>query len=119
MYKVLIPLAILSLVSLNCAVKAADDASTAPTEVGSTTMPAGQYSLIEQSTGKKYSLMITTKGTMICGPAPTVPTTTTGASTTTATKTSGLEGLAKTQMQKGMSTLIEKQGINELKNFVK
>lgn len=50
---------------------AADTApSTGPQEVGTTTMPAGQYYVTEQISHKSYSLTVTQKGNMILGPAP-------------------------------------------------
>lgn len=41
-----------------------------PQEVGTTTMPAGQYYVTEQISKKSYSLTVTQKGNMILGPAP-------------------------------------------------
>lgn len=43
---------------------------TTPTEVGTTSMPAGNYLVTEQSSGKSYALMVSSKGTMILSPAP-------------------------------------------------
>jgi hypothetical protein len=43
---------------------------TGPKEVGSTTMPPGQYYVTEQISNKSYSLTVTDKGNMILGPAP-------------------------------------------------
>lgn len=43
---------------------------TGPKEVGTTTMPAGQYYVTEQISKKSYSLTVTDKGSMILGPAP-------------------------------------------------
>ncbi len=122
MKRVFVSLAILSCVSLNHPVEAQTSSDlTAPTEVGNTTMPPGQYTMIEQTTGKKYSLMVTTKGTMICGPAAAVPASTAVAvpAAQTPAKTDGIKGLAETQMQKGMSTLIQKEGMSEIKKLMK
>jgi hypothetical protein len=118
MYRVLMSWAVLSFLSFSLSANAQTvESSTAPTEVGTTTMTPGEYSVTDQGNGKKYSLMVTTKGTMILGPATTTvaPTTT----TTTTKTTSGLEGLAQSQMKKGMTTLIEKQGMSEIKGLVK
>lgn len=41
-----------------------------PQEVGTTTMPPGQYFVTEQISKKSYSLTVTQKGNMILGPAP-------------------------------------------------
>lgn len=50
---------------------AADTAPiTGPQEVGTTTMPAGQYYVTEQISHRSYSLTVTQKGNMILGPAP-------------------------------------------------
>lgn len=43
---------------------------TTPTEVGNTSMPAGNYLVTEQSSGQTYALMVSSKGTMILSPAP-------------------------------------------------
>src|SRR4029453_6536807 len=50
----------------------ADEAMSpaAPKEVGNTSMPAGQYLITEQSSGKSFSLAVTDKGMMILGSAP-------------------------------------------------
>lgn len=46
-----------------------------PTEVGTTTMQPGSYSLIQKSTNKAFSLVVTGKGNMILAPetAPPAP----------------------------------------------
>jgi hypothetical protein len=114
-----------------------------PQEVGSTTMPPGQYYVTEQMSHKSYSLTVTDKGNMILGPAPdgvevrlpgaattaavTAATTVTetGAKSTsilpTASGVSGdaIKGLMKEGMQKGMSQLLKQGTENELKNFIK
>lgn len=80
---------------------------TGPKEVGSTTMPPGQYYVTEQISKKSYSLTVTDKGNMILGPAPagvTVAITdtnakTAGATTTAtpaATEASGIKGATST-----------------------
>jgi hypothetical protein len=42
---------------------------TGPTEVGTSAMPPGQYSLVEKISGKTYSLTVTNRGNMILSPA--------------------------------------------------
>jgi len=104
-------------------------APTVPTEVGTTKMPPGSYLLIDQNTGNKYSLEVTSKGTMIFGPAPTTatgttavsapsttaPTAATPMSTATSKATSGVKGLAEKEAQK----FIMNKGMSEIQNFVK
>jgi len=128
MGKILILLAIFCVlsVSTNTMAQSTDTAtavSTAPTEVGTTTMPAGQYTVIDQTSGKKYSLMVTTKGTMILGSAPIATASAAVApgadAASAASSKSGLTGLAERQLQKGATTLIEKQGMSEIKSFIK
>jgi len=102
-------------VSLSANAQTADPIS-APTEVGTTTMPPGEYSVTDQASGKKYSLMVTSKGTMILGAATAAATTTT---TTTKTTATGLQGLAESQMKKGVTNMIEKQGISQIKGLIK
>ncbi|MBS1989232.1 MAG: hypothetical protein JSS83_01875 [Cyanobacteria bacterium SZAS LIN-3] len=41
---------------------------TAPQEVGNTSMPPGNYTVTERSSGKTYELMVSSKGTMILAP---------------------------------------------------
>ena len=95
--------------------------SAAPSEVGTTTMPAGQYIVTEQSSGQRYSLTVTNKGTMILGAAP--PAVSTSAASTapggTINKTGLLESAAKAGMEKGVSGLVKSQGEKELGNFFK
>jgi hypothetical protein len=55
-----------------CAAMAAPEI-TEPTEVGTTTMPSGEYTVTERSSQKTYSLMVTSKGNMILGPTAAVP----------------------------------------------
>jgi len=128
MGKILILLAISCILSMtsNITAQGADDTTTtptAPTEVGTTTMPPGQYMVIDQGSGKKYSLMVTTKGTMILGPAPTATASASAvpgaAAASAASSSSGLTGLAEKEMRKGVTTVIEKQGMSEIKNFIK
>lgn len=125
MQKLLICLAVLSVLSLgNHAIAQTTQSSQtnvdtgpiAPTEVGTTTMPPGQYSLTEVNTGKKYSLTVTDKGTMIFAAA-TAPAT--AASTPATSSTSGLTGLAEKEIGQGVGGLVEKQGMSELKKFMK
>jgi hypothetical protein len=44
-------------------------ALTGPTEVGTTTMAAGQYQVTDKTNGKVYDLMVTGKGNMILSPS--------------------------------------------------
>jgi hypothetical protein len=126
MYKLLAPLAILFVLSLNHDISAQNtlQAPGVPHDVGTTTMPPGRYSVIEQNTGKKYSLMVTTKGAMILSSTSASTT----ASTTTATtappaapnnNNSDLKGQAQSRIQKEVNRFIQKQGTNQLKNFIK
>lgn len=59
-------------IALSAMLPAAADTApiTGPQEVGTTTMPAGQYYVTEQISRKSYSLTVTQKGNMILGPAP-------------------------------------------------
>jgi hypothetical protein len=41
---------------------------TEPTEVGSTTMPPGEYTMVHNGSSKAYTLMVTAKGMMIMSP---------------------------------------------------
>jgi len=57
------------------------DLST-PQEVGNTSMPPGNYVVTEQTSGKSYNLMVSSKGTMILAPATKAATQATAAATT-------------------------------------
>jgi hypothetical protein len=94
-------------------------ASSAPSEVGTTTMPPGEYLVTEQTTGKRYNLTVTDKGTMILGAATTPASTSTSTTSTTTTTGGFMKGVAKQGMEKGMSEMIKNEGTNELKNILK
>ncbi len=49
--------------------QASSPALTGPTEVGTTTMAAGQYQVTDKANGKVYDLMVTGKGNMILSPS--------------------------------------------------
>ncbi len=49
--------------------QASPPALTGPTEVGTTTMAAGQYQVTDKANGKVYDLMVTGKGNMILSPS--------------------------------------------------
>jgi hypothetical protein len=124
MYKSIMSWAILSFLSVNLSAYAqtADsttttttvNTTTAPAEVGTTTMDPGQYLVIDQGSGKKYSLMVTTKGSMILGPA-----TAAAAPAAASSKAGGLQGFAESQMKQGVTNMVEKQGLNEIKGLIK
>lgn len=105
-----------------------------PTEVGTTTMPPGQYYITEQTTHKSYSLVVSDKGNMILGAAPdglqvTLPTSTaaTTAPATTASAASQspttLESMLKKEatkgVEQGMSSLVKQGATKELGNLLK
>ncbi len=52
--------------------QASPPALTGPTEVGTTTMAAGQYQVTDKANGKVYDLMVTGKGNMILSPSASV-----------------------------------------------
>jgi hypothetical protein len=79
MYKLLqVALAVSFTVSFNVLqqapafAQAAPPALTGPTEVGTTTMVAGQYQVTDKANGKVYDLMVTGKGSMILSPSSSV-----------------------------------------------
>jgi len=117
----------LALLGAPCFAQAGTTDGTGPREVGTTTMPAGQYYITEQTTQKSYSLTVTDKGNMILGPAPdgievkTAATTNTTTSTTTTVgnSESAMKGLMKQGMEKGMSEMVKQAGEKELGNFMK
>ena len=126
MQKKVMSLAVFCLVSLsnNANAQTTTNATpTAPTEVGKTTMPSGQYLMTDVSSGKQYSLTVTDKGTMIFGPAPapaapaaaTTAATAKAAPSASSTATSGVKGLAEKQVEKYM----QNKGMSELQNFIK
>ena len=52
--------------------QASPPALAGPTEVGTTTMAAGQYQVTDKANGKVYDLMVTGKGNMILSPSASV-----------------------------------------------
>jgi hypothetical protein len=107
-------------------------APSGPQEVGTTTMPAGQYYITEQISHKSYSLTVTDKGNMILGAAPdgvevklsgAAATATTAATTNPASLLNSGKGLMKQGMEKGVekgvSTLVKDGASKELGNFMK
>ncbi|HEY9719809.1 MAG TPA: hypothetical protein V6C69_20180 [Trichormus sp.] len=109
-------------------------APSGPQEVGSTTMPPGQYYITEQISHKSYSLTVTDKGNMILGAAPdgvevklsgaaAAAATATAATTKPASLLDSGKGLLKQGMEKGaekgMSTLVKDGASKELGNFMK
>lgn len=100
---------------------------TGPQEVGTTTMPAGNYMITEQTSGKTYDLMVSNKGTMILAPAPKAGAATAPAATTTGTTSStssfGVKGLMQKGLEKGVTqgvtNMMEKNATNELGKFIK
>jgi hypothetical protein len=112
---------------------------TGPKEVGSTTMPPGQYHITEQISKKSYSLTVTDKGNMILGPAPAdvevkagapaaaAPTATTAATSgdaaaaaaKPATANDALNGLMKQGLQRGMTELVKQGGTKQIQKYMK
>lgn len=70
MKKLVLSLAMVLLSTSAVSAQGASKEITTPTEVGTTSMPAGNYIVTEQSSGKSYALMVSSKGTMILSPAP-------------------------------------------------
>jgi len=85
-----------------------------PQEVGTTSMPAGNYLITEQTSGKTYDLMVSNKGTMILAPAPKAGAAAAPAATTTGTAspvssfgTSAVKGLMQKGVEKGVTQMME------------
>lgn len=99
----------------------------APSEVGTTTMPSGQYLVIEQTTNKRYSLTVTNKGNMILGAAPAAAVQATGvqaganAALPNQSNQAGdlVKGLAKQGMQRGMNELLKNGATKQLDKYIK
>lgn len=70
MKKLVLSLAMVALSTSAVSAQGASKEITTPTEVGTTSMPAGNYIVTEQSSGKSYALMVSSKGTMILSPPP-------------------------------------------------
>ncbi|CAN5276865.1 hypothetical protein BH10CYA1_BH10CYA1_45760 [soil metagenome] len=103
---------------------------TGPQEVGTTSMPPGNYLIKEQTTGKSFSLMVSNKGTMILAPAPSAAATAAApaaAVTTTGSPTNALTGLGSNaikkmmqdQVTKGVTNVIQKDATNSFTKFMK
>ncbi len=97
---------------------------TGPQEVGSTSMPAGNYLITEQTSGKCYSLMVSNKGTMILAPAPastakSAPTGQVAPAAQSALGTPAVKNLVEKGLQKGVTEMIEKNATNSLNKFIK
>jgi hypothetical protein len=108
----------------------ASNSITGPQEVGTTTMPPGNYLVKEQTSGKTFELMVSTKGTMILAPAPAsappaATTSSTGASVVpnqnnlTNLGTNALKKMVQEQMTRGVTNVIEKDATNSLGKFMK
>jgi|SRR5271163_2315608 len=103
----------------------ASQAITAPTEVGTTSMPPGEYIVTDQLSAKTYYLTVSSKGTMILGPAPVGAASTAaaiapGAATAAAaTPTSAVKGLMEHGMEKGAGELMKLEGKGALQNLLK
>ena len=114
---------------------------TTPTEVGTTSMSPGQYIVTDQVSSQCYSLTITSKGTMILGPAPAgtraatigaavttaapaatattaAPGAATTAATTAATQTSTVNKLIDQGLEKGASELLKFGGKSALDKII-
>lgn len=114
-----------------------------PTEVGTTIMPAGSYTLRDEKSKKVYTLTVTTKGTMIVAPAtasieaiPTVQAATTaiapvaGAAGIAPVGAAGMPGAAggkndalnklmQKGMQRGVKELMKHGGTKQIQNLIK
>ncbi len=101
---------------------------TTPTEVGTTSMPAGNYIVTEQSSGKNYALMVSSKGTMILSPAPSgatakippasSPAAAVPAATPAQQEAAGLKSLMGKGLEKGALQLLESGASKQIKNFI-
>ncbi|MBS2009683.1 MAG: hypothetical protein JST01_21695 [Cyanobacteria bacterium SZAS TMP-1] len=117
---------------------------TAPQEVGNTSMPPGNYTVTERSSGKTYELMVSSKGTMILAPVAKAAAAAAPAAATTvavpaaagaapaagaaAAPAGGLAGMlnnpmassaVKGLMNTGMKKAIEQNATKELNKFLK
>jgi len=125
-------LALLVTIAVPCL---ADDpaAPVAPKEVGNTAMPAGQYLITEQTSGKSFSLTVTDTGVMILGAAPAGTTVTVSGPATragvpaaaatapgAAAAVPGAGGLLNTLTggQGGAAGLLKREGISQLEKLL-
>jgi len=130
-------LALMLTIAVPClADDSASSAALTPQEVGNTSMPAGQYLITEQISGKSFSLTVTDKGMMILGSAPagtrvTVLGPALGAGATAAGATAagapaagvagipGVGGLVNTLTGgQGAGGLLKQQGISQLEKLL-
>ncbi|MBS2004278.1 MAG: hypothetical protein JST44_22415 [Cyanobacteria bacterium SZAS LIN-5] len=130
------------LLTISCSAVSADtttpaaessNAVTGPQEVGTTSMPPGNYLIKEQTTGKTFELMVSTKGTMILAPAPagtTIAAPAAAASPANASAaspqsnltnlgTNALKKMVQDQVTKGVTNVIQKDATNSLGKFIK
>lgn len=97
-------------------------------------MPPGNYLVKEQTTGKTFELMVSTKGTMILAPAPAGSTIAAPAaanpgnaaaaaaspqSNLTNLGTNALKRMVQDQVTKGVTNVIQKDATNSLGKFIK
>jgi len=76
---------------------------TTPTEVGTTTIPSGNYVVTDEATGRTYPLTVTTQGNMIIGPAGT---TTRGLSGVSSTRP-GIKKTLERELEQGVTNMIK------------
>ena len=75
---------------------------TAPTEMGTTSMPSGNYIVTDQTTGRAYPLTVTERGTMIIGPAGSSPQGMTGLPT----KRPSMKRTLEREVEQGVTDMI-------------
>ncbi len=132
----LLPLALAVLIHAPVMAQTTPQAITGPTEIGTTTMAAGQYLVTDKTSGKVYDLMVTVKGDMILSPAagaavatsaaaaaavaPVAPAAVAPASVAPASApASAINSLLNQGMQRGMNELTKRGATNQIKNLVK
>ncbi len=131
-----------SLCALICSAAFADGAAdsststalsvTGPQEVGTTSMPPGNYIIKEQTTGKSFELMVSNKGTMILAPAPAAAAAAAAApavaapaavgspaSALTGLGTNAIKKMVSDQVTKGVTNVIQKDATNSFGKFMK
>lgn len=88
---------------------------TTPTEVGTTSIPSGDYVVTDNTTGKSYGLTVTTKGTMILSPA--------GASSfkdlNNLPEPTSFKEKVQQQVQQGVNDLVKTQGQQQIQKLIK
>lgn len=107
-----------------------------PQEVGTTSMPAGNYLIKEKNTGKLYELMVSNKGTMILAPAApqgampqsapvaaaapaAAPAQASTQSALTNLGTNAIKKMVQDQMTKGVTNVIQKDATDSFSKFLK